>query len=104
MPISNLFKNCSYYYGFAAYVVGGGGLAAHAPAYGAPCRVWARLLPAPPPAPDRALCGCGRASPRRNVTPVQAYFVNHPMYTAPNETLSIVCFALAILCQYTNYM
>jgi hypothetical protein len=52
MPIRNLFKNCSYYYGFAAYV---------------------------------------------------AYFVNHPAYTAPNETLSLVCFALAMVCQFSNY-
>jgi very-long-chain enoyl-CoA reductase len=52
MPIRNLFKNCSYYYGFAAYV---------------------------------------------------AYFVNHPAYTAPNETLSLACFALALVCQFSNY-
>lgn len=51
MPIRNLFKNCSYYYGFAAYV---------------------------------------------------AYFVNHPKYTAPNEMQSIICFALAMLCQFSN--
>jgi very-long-chain enoyl-CoA reductase len=51
MPIRNLFKNCSYYYGFAAFV---------------------------------------------------AYFVNHPKYTAPNETQTLVCFALAVLCQLSN--
>ncbi|WIA37350.1 hypothetical protein OEZ86_014279 [Tetradesmus obliquus] len=52
MPIKNLFKNCSYYYGFAAFV---------------------------------------------------AYFVNHPAYTAPDETLSLVCFALAMVCQFANF-
>lgn len=52
MPIRNLFKNCSYYYGFAAYV---------------------------------------------------AYFVNHPAYTPPNETLTLVCFALAVVCQLSNF-
>ncbi|KAF8065843.1 hypothetical protein HT031_002903 [Scenedesmus sp. PABB004] len=51
MPIRNLFKNCSYYYGFAAYV---------------------------------------------------AYFVNHPRYTAPPVAQSLVCFALALLCQLSN--
>ena len=51
MPVRNLFKNCSYYYGFAAYV---------------------------------------------------AYFVNHPRYTPPNELQSIVCFALAMVCQLSN--
>jgi len=51
MPIRNLFKNCSYYYGFAAYV---------------------------------------------------AYFVNHPKYTAPPEWLSVVCFALAVVAQFSN--
>jgi len=51
MPIKNLFKNCSYYYGFAAYV---------------------------------------------------AYFVNHPKYTAPPEWLSLVCFALAVVAQFSN--
>jgi very-long-chain enoyl-CoA reductase len=51
MPIRNLFKNCSYYYGFAAYV---------------------------------------------------AYFVNHPAYTPPGQTLSLVCFGLAVLAQLSN--
>jgi very-long-chain enoyl-CoA reductase len=51
MPIFNLFKNCGYYWGFAAYV---------------------------------------------------AYFVNHPSYTAPSETLSIACFALAVVAQLSN--
>lgn len=51
MPVRNLFKNCSYYYGFAAYV---------------------------------------------------AYYVNHPLYTAPNETRSLACFAVAMLCQLSN--
>jgi hypothetical protein len=51
MPIFNLFKNCSYYYGFAAYV---------------------------------------------------AYFVNHPQYTTPPETQSLVLFALALIFQLSN--
>lgn len=51
MPIFNLVKNCSYYYGFAAYV---------------------------------------------------AYFVNHPLYTPPNQMQSLVCFALALACQFAN--
>ena len=51
MPIRNLMKNCSYYWGFAAYV---------------------------------------------------AYFVNHPLYTAPPEWMSLVCFALAVLAQLSN--
>eukprot|EP00775_Hariotina_reticulata_P013395 gene13395-13523_t len=51
MPIRNLFKNCSYYYGFAAYV---------------------------------------------------AYFVNHPKFTPPPETQSLVCFALALVAQVSN--
>lgn len=51
MPLFNLFKNCSYYYGFAAYV---------------------------------------------------AYFVNHPLYTSPPETQSLVLFALAAVFQLSN--
>lgn len=51
MPIFNLFKNCSYYWGFAAFV---------------------------------------------------SYFVNHPLYTAPSQMQSIICFALAMVCQFSN--
>jgi very-long-chain enoyl-CoA reductase len=51
MPIFNLFKNCSYYWGFAAFV---------------------------------------------------SYFVNHPLYTAPHETQTLVAFSLALLCQVSN--
>ncbi len=51
MPIFNLFRNCAYYWGFAAYV---------------------------------------------------SYFVNHPRYTAPNEQLSLVCLALAMVAQLGN--
>lgn len=51
MPIFNLFKNCSYYWGFAAYV---------------------------------------------------AYFVNHPLYTAPHLMQTYVCLGLATLCQLSN--
>jgi hypothetical protein len=104
MPISNLFKNCSYYYGFAAYVVSAGAwqdgvrcCQRAAPAYHNACwkeSGWRRggcllLVTLPPPTPPPGA--------------MQAYFVNHPLFTAPNETLSIVCFVLAILCQYTNY-
>ncbi|KAG2447625.1 hypothetical protein HYH02_007543 [Chlamydomonas schloesseri] len=51
MPIFNLFKNCGYYWGYAAYV---------------------------------------------------SYFVNHPLYTAPNQTVSVACLAVAGLMQLGN--
>ncbi|KAG2491148.1 hypothetical protein HYH03_010589 [Edaphochlamys debaryana] len=51
MPIANLFRNCAYYWGFAAYV---------------------------------------------------SYFVNHPLYTAPNETVSKAALGLALLMQAGN--
>jgi very-long-chain enoyl-CoA reductase len=52
MPVANLFRNCAYYWGFAAFV---------------------------------------------------SYFVNHPLYTPPPLAQSVVCFALALLCQYGNW-
>lgn len=51
MPLFNLFKNCTYYWGFAAFV---------------------------------------------------SYFVNHPLYSPPSETQTLVCFAAAMLCQFSN--
>ena len=52
MPIFNLFKNCCYYWSFAAYV---------------------------------------------------AYFVNHPLYTAPSVTQTYAALAFALLCQLANW-
>jgi very-long-chain enoyl-CoA reductase len=52
MPVANLFRNCAYYWGYAAYV---------------------------------------------------SYFVNHPKYTPPNETQSLVCFGLAMAMQLGNW-
>ncbi|KAK9815164.1 hypothetical protein WJX73_009328 [Symbiochloris irregularis] len=52
MPIFNLVKNCSYYWGFAAYV---------------------------------------------------AYFINHPLYTAPPIERAAPLFAFALLCQAANF-
>lgn len=52
MPIFNLYRNCAYYWIFAAFV---------------------------------------------------AYFVNHPLYTPPAWTQSVVCLALAFLSQVANF-
>ena len=32
-----------------------------------------------------------------------AYFVNHPLYTAPGLGQTVVCLGLAMVCQYANY-
>lgn len=32
-----------------------------------------------------------------------AYFVNHPLYTAPSLTQTLVCLGLALMCQFANY-
>ncbi|KAL4447369.1 hypothetical protein ABPG77_007402 [Micractinium sp. CCAP 211/92] len=52
MPILNLFKNCTYYWGFAAFV---------------------------------------------------AYFINHPLYTAPPVNRTYAALAFAMLCQFANF-
>lgn len=52
MPLRNLFKNCTYYWSFAAFV---------------------------------------------------SYFVNHPLYTAPNPMQTYVALTLSLLCQLANY-
>eukprot|EP01023_Acetabularia_acetabulum_P041109 TRINITY_DN3996_c0_g1_i4.p1 TRINITY_DN3996_c0_g1~~TRINITY_DN3996_c0_g1_i4.p1 ORF type:complete len:182 (+),score=11.03 TRINITY_DN3996_c0_g1_i4:508-1053(+) len=51
MPIAGLFRNCSYYYVFAAYI---------------------------------------------------AFFINHPQYTSPPLSRSLIFFAAAVVCQFSN--
>lgn len=51
MPVSNLLKNCTYYWLFTAFV---------------------------------------------------AYFINHPLYTAPMEAQSVMALSAAMICQYAN--
>ena len=52
MPVFNLFKNCAYYWGFAAFV---------------------------------------------------AYFINHPLYTAPPVPRAVAALAFSMLCQFANF-
>jgi len=52
MPLRNLFKNCTYYWGFAAFM---------------------------------------------------AYFINHPLYTAPGETQVLVSLAFFAICEVGNF-
>ena len=32
-----------------------------------------------------------------------SYFVNHPLYTSPNPMYSLALFALAVVCQASNF-
>ena len=108
MPILNLFKNCAYYWLFAAYVSRAGWLAgrhgaaaaagvliarAETQAPAALMREWECALRAVPLA--KLLC----ASPCMQV----AYFVNHPLYTAPPTRRAVAALAAAMLCQFANF-